>query len=129
MLDQKIREGWDRVMRPVGRALGGIGITPNAMTILGLGVQFVVVVFILQGRLLLAGLVGFVGAFSDGFDGAIAKAQGTTTRFGAVLDSTTDRIGEAILYVAIAWLYGVSPDIAERDEPWVAAVALAALIL
>ncbi len=128
MLDQKIRERWDRVMRPVGRALGGIGLSANAMTVAGLGIQAGVAVLILQGRLLLAGLIGIVAALSDGFDGAIAKAKGTTSRFGALLDSTTDRLGEAFIYAAIAWLYGVSPDIAERDVPWVAAVAVGALI-
>jgi CDP-diacylglycerol--glycerol-3-phosphate 3-phosphatidyltransferase len=84
---------------------------------------------IVQGRLLAAGLVAIVAAFSDVFDGAVARARGRTSKFGAVLDSTTDRLADALYLVPVAWLYGVDPDIAERNEPWVAAVALAALVL
>jgi CDP-diacylglycerol--glycerol-3-phosphate 3-phosphatidyltransferase len=47
---------------------------------------------------------------------------------GAFLDSTTDRLSDALLFTSIAWLYGVSPDRAAHDEPWVAAVALVALV-
>ena len=128
MLDQKIRGGWDKVMRPIGAGLGRLGLTPNTVTLFGVLVQGVVSWLILDGRLLAAGLVAVLAALSDGFDGAVAKARGMTSRFGAVLDSTTDRLTDALYFLPIAWLYAVDPDIAERDEPWVGAVALVALV-
>ena len=128
MINAQLRQVWDRVIRPVGRGLARSGITPNQITYLGVAVQIASAVFILQGRLLVAGLVGIVAGVSDFLDGAVAKARGTPSKFGAFLDSTTDRLSDALYFVPLAWLYGVAPDIAERDEPWVAAVSLGALV-
>lgn len=128
MLDQKIRGTWDKVMRPIGVGLGRLGLTPNSVTLLGVVVQGVVSWLILDGAIMAAGFVAILAGLADGFDGAVAKAQGRTSRFGAVLDSTTDRLTDALYFLPIAWLYAVSPDIAERDEPWVGAVALVALV-
>ena len=128
MLNSKIRASWDRGMAPVGRAIGKSRISPNAVTLLGLGIQVGVAVLILDGALLAAGLVAVVAAFFDVFDGAVAKARGMTSKFGAFLDSTTDRLADALYFLPIAWLYGVDPDIPARDEPWVAALALASLV-
>ena len=125
MLDSKVRVHWDRLMKPVGRGLGRMGLTPNAVTLSGVLFQVAVAALILQGRLLAAGLVAIVAALADGMDGAVAKATGSRSDFGAVLDSTTDRLAEALYYLPIAWLYGV----AERDEPWVAALAMSAMVL
>lgn len=128
MLDQKIRGAWNKALAPIGSGLGRIGLTPNAVTLLGVVIQVLVAVKIVEGRLVAAGVVGFVGAMFDGFDGAVARAQGKTTKFGALLDSTTDRLTETLYLLPLAWLYGVAPDVAERDQPWVAAVAMAALV-
>lgn len=128
MIDAKLRAGWDRIMRPVGRGLAKLGFTPNVVTMMGVLLQAGVAVLILDGRLLAAGLLAIGAACSDAFDGAVAKARGMTSKFGAVLDSTTDRLTDALYFLPLAWLYGVSPDIAERDEPWVAAVSMVALV-
>jgi phosphatidylinositol phosphate synthase len=116
------------LMSPIGRSLAAWGVSPDVITYLGVFLQVIVAGLILQGRLLAAGLLAIVAALSDAFDGAVAKARGATSKFGAFLDSTTDRLSDALIFVAIAWLYGIEPDIASRDEPWVAAVALAALV-
>ena len=115
-------------MRPVGRGLARSGITPNQITYLGVAIQVGVAAFIIQGRLLVAGLVGIVAGISDFLDGAVAKARGTSSKFGAFLDSTTDRLSDALYFLPLAWLYGVDPDIGSHDEPWVAAVSLAAFV-
>ncbi len=128
MINAKLRAGWDGLMRPVGRWLGRTRISPNAITLLGVLIQAGAAALIVDGRLLAAGLVSVVAGFFDAFDGAVAKARNMTTKFGALLDSTTDRLSDALILIPIAWLYGVHPDIAERDEPWVAAVALGALV-
>lgn len=128
MLDSKIRGLWDQVMRPVGRALGRTPLTPNSVTVLGVLIQVGVAALIIQGRLTTAGLVAVAAALFDTLDGALAKARGRATKFGAFLDSTTDRLSDALLFAPIAWLYGVDPVAAQHDQPWVAAVALVALI-
>ena len=128
MINAKVRAGWDKLMRPVGRALARTPLSPNAITLLGVGLQVVVTWEILEGRILLAGLLGIVSGFADAFDGAVAKAKNMTSKFGALLDSTTDRLADGMIFGAIAWLYGVSPDIATHDRPWVAALALGTLV-
>ena len=128
MLDSKIRGWWDKLMRPVGRVVGRAPFGPNAITVIGVVVQGAVAVLIIDGRLVAAGLITIVAALLDTLDGAVAKAQGQVTKFGAFLDSTTDRLSDALCFVPIAWLYGVNPDIEAHDEPWVAAMALVALV-
>lgn len=128
MLDQKLRGLWDRMVRPVGRALGRSGLSANAVTTSGLVIQAVVGWAIIDGRLVLAGLIAIVGALADGLDGAVAKAKGSASPFGAFYDSTVDRISDALYFVPLAWLYGVAPDIPAHDQPWVAALALVTLV-
>lgn len=115
-------------MRPVGRSVGRSGISPDAITILGVLVQGYAAYLIIEGRLLAAGLVSIVAAVADVMDGAVAKAQGRTGKFGALFDSTTDRLTDALLFIPIAWLYGVAPDSPDRGSTWVAAVSLVALV-
>lgn len=128
VINAKVRAGWDRLMAPVGRGLRRTGISPNAITVIGLLIQALVAYLILQGALLGAGLVAIVAALFDVFDGAVAKARGITSNFGAFLDSTTDRVADALYFLPIAWLYGVDPDVAARDQPWVAALAMVVLV-
>jgi CDP-diacylglycerol--glycerol-3-phosphate 3-phosphatidyltransferase len=129
VINAKIRDGWDRLMRPVGKALARTPLTPNTITVLGVGLQVVVTWQIVTGHILVAGLLGIVSGFADAFDGAVAKAKGVTSKFGAFLDSTTDRLADGMIFGAVAWLYGVAPDVPGRDEPWVAAVALGTLVV
>lgn len=128
VLNSRIRGAWDQFVRPVGRTIARSGLSPNAITIVGVLVQAVVAYLIVDGALLAAGLVAIVAGVADLLDGAVAKARGIETPFGALFDSTTDRLSDALLFIPIAWLYGVDPDVAAHDEPWVAAVALTALV-
>lgn len=128
MLNQRIRAGWDRFVRPVGRTVARSGVSANAITVGGVLVQAYAGYLILEGSLLAAGLVSIVAGVADLLDGAVAKARGEATAFGALFDSTTDRLSDALVFVPIAWLYGVEPDVPAHDEPWVAAVALGALV-
>ena len=129
MLNAKIRGAWDKGMAPVGRFIGRSRISPNAVTVLGLLIQIGAAALILEGALAVAGVVALVAAIFDVLDGAVAKARGMASNFGAFLDSTTDRLADALYFLPIAWLYAVDPDIPSRAEDWVAALALATLVL
>ena len=129
MLNQKLRGMWDTYTRPVGRGLARTGLTPNAVTVMGVLIQIVAAVMILRGKLLVAGLVSVLSALFDALDGAIAKATGKASRFGALLDSTTDRLSDSLFFLPLAWLYGVSPDVPSRDDHLIAALALVGLVL
>jgi len=95
---QRVRD----LATPVATALGRLGLTPNALTVLGfLGTVAAAAAAALQSWVLAGILVVVFGIF-DLFDGALARATGKTSRFGAFLDSTLDRAGEAVVYVGIA---------------------------
>jgi CDP-diacylglycerol---glycerol-3-phosphate 3-phosphatidyltransferase len=129
VLNAKIRGIWDRGMKPVGGFIGRSGVTPNQVTILGVGVQGVVSYLIVIDRLVAAGFVLIAAALLDTVDGAIAKARGLVTKFGAFLDSTLDRLSDALVFLPIAWLYLADPTPERADQQWVAALALVTLVL
>jgi CDP-diacylglycerol--glycerol-3-phosphate 3-phosphatidyltransferase len=87
---------------PVAVGLGRLGLTPNALTLLGfLGTCLAALAAGLQ-LWLAAGLLVLVFGIFDMFDGALARATGRTTRFGAFLDSTLDRTGENLVLAGVA---------------------------
>ncbi|HUZ82683.1 MAG TPA: CDP-alcohol phosphatidyltransferase family protein [Gaiellaceae bacterium] len=102
-------------------------VTPNALTTSGVllcGAASVLVLFESHDELLvywLAALVFVVGSLLDILDGALARAGGKTTPFGAFLDSTTDRISEGFMLAAIAYV------LASQHRPVFVAVAMAAV--
>jgi CDP-diacylglycerol---glycerol-3-phosphate 3-phosphatidyltransferase len=93
-----------RFVEPVARFLGSLGLTPNAVTVLGFFLTVVVAGVLASGRLLLAGILLIFTLAFDAVDGTLARLLGQTTRFGAFLDSTLDRWAEVVLFVAIAWV-------------------------
>jgi CDP-diacylglycerol--glycerol-3-phosphate 3-phosphatidyltransferase len=102
-------------------------VTPNALTTSGVllcGAASLLVLFEGRNELLfywLAALVFVVGSLLDILDGALARAGGKTTPFGAFLDSTTDRISEGFMLTAIAYV------LARHDHPVFVAVAMTAV--
>jgi CDP-diacylglycerol---glycerol-3-phosphate 3-phosphatidyltransferase len=128
VLDSRIRGMWDELMKPIGGLLQRTGISPNAITLTGLGVQAGAASLIIADRLLIAGLVATLAAVADTLDGAVAKARGDVRQFGALLDSTADRLSDALFFVPVAWLYGFSPPPGRGGQQWVAALALATLV-
>jgi len=129
VLNAKIRGIWDKGMKPVGGFIGRSGVTPNQITLFGVVVQAFVSYLIVVDRLAQAGFVLIAAALLDTVDGAVAKARGLTTKFGAFLDSTMDRLSDALVFLPIAWLYLAEPTAARADQQWVAALALVTLVL
>ncbi len=86
---------------PVALAAGRVGLTPNALTVIGFLGVCVAAWLAADGQWVAAGVVGLVFAAFDMLDGALARATGRVSRFGAFLDSTLDRAGEGVLYVGV----------------------------
>ena len=116
-------------MRPVGGFIGRSGITPNQITIFGVLVQGAASYLIVIDRLATAGFVLIAAALLDTVDGAVAKARGLTSRFGALLDSTMDRLSDALVFLPVAWLYLADPTSERAEMEWVAVLALVTLVL
>ena len=102
-------------------------ITPNALTTSGVSLCLaasVLVFFENRNEWLfywLGAVVFVVGSILDILDGALARAGGKTTPFGAFLDSTTDRVGEGAVLGAIALVFH------RHDQPVALALAFAAV--
>ena len=102
-------------------------ITPNALTASGVTLCAAAAVLVLfEGRneilyYWLAAVVFVVGSLLDVLDGALARAGGKATPFGAFIDSTTDRVSEGFMLTAIAWV------LARTQHPAFVAVAMAAV--
>ena len=86
-------------------ALQRLHLTPNALTVLGLVVCAGAAVVIALGYLVAGGIVLLVASAFDILDGALARVSGRSYRYGAFLDSTTDRYAEAFTYIALLWYF------------------------
>jgi len=89
------------ILMPIARAMGRLGIHPNTITILGLLLQVGVGVVFGLGHIKLAGWLLLFVAPVDALDGALARALGKQSRFGAFLDSTLDRFSDAALILGL----------------------------
>jgi len=89
------------MVTPIALGAGKLGLTPNALTVIGFLISGAAAAAA-AGQLWLAAaaLVLFGGSF-DMLDGGLARAQNRVTRFGAFLDSTLDRWGEGVVYIGI----------------------------
>ncbi|HKS92748.1 MAG TPA: CDP-alcohol phosphatidyltransferase family protein [Tepidiformaceae bacterium] len=119
ILPQRLPQGFaDRL----GRAVGRTGLTPNMISLFGFAGNLAAAWLITQDVLLAAGIVYLVFSAIDMVDGAVARATGLASDFGAVFDAVLDRASEAIVLAACGWYF------ADRGEEVQAGVAYAALI-
>ena len=88
---------------PVALGLARVGLTPNALTVIGFLIACVAAVAAGAQAWLLAGFLVIFGGVFDLFDGAVARATGKVSKLGGFLDSTFDRWGEGVIFVGIAW--------------------------
>jgi CDP-diacylglycerol--glycerol-3-phosphate 3-phosphatidyltransferase len=87
---------------PIALGFGRLGLSPNALTVIGFGISLVAAIAAARQAWIAAGLLVIFGGIFDLFDGALARATNRVTRLGAFLDSVFDRAGEAVLYLGIA---------------------------
>ena len=101
---EQIREAiLQYVELPGARFLRALKLTPNAVTLIGFGFTVAAAYLVGSGWLLAGGIVFLLGSGLDLMDGALARLTGTVNPFGALLDSVFDRLGEAALFVGLAF--------------------------
>ena len=101
-------------------------LNPNLLTVTGALVSLVAAVAFARGSFLAAGILVLAGGFFDLIDGVVARHHGVSTRFGAFLDSTLDRL------VDMALLLGIAMHFAQTGRPGgvlLAGTALVATVL
>ena len=84
-----------------GRIVSRSHITPNALTVAGLVLNVATVPFIVTGHFVLGAVVLLLAGCCDMLDGAVARLSAQVTPFGAFLDSTSDRLSEGVVLLAI----------------------------
>ncbi len=105
MIELRVRSRIDTIIGPTGRFLAKIGVRPNHVTLGGLAITLFGSVMLARGSLELGAILILVGSALDGLDGAVARAAGTASKRGALIDSVSDRIGETSMFAALAfWL-------------------------
>ena len=124
MLNILARASISRGIEPLGRRLAGAGITPDAITVVGtIGAVASAVIFFPRGWFFAGTLLIWFFVMLDIVDGAVARAGGRGSLFGAVLDSSCDRIADAAVFATVAWYY------ARHGQKWMVLAALLCLIL
>ena len=97
------------VTRPVVDGLIRRGVRPNLITTVGTLLVLVSALAYALGRVRLGGALYLVSGIVDTLDGAVARANGQVTKFGAFYDSTLDRVGDGATFMGIAVFYLLAP--------------------
>ncbi len=113
MLDKYFKPLSLAVLRPLVRLFIRLGFRPDWLTLIGLVMNIGATVVFARGELRWGAAVMMLAGLCDILDGQVAREGRRETKFGALLDSTTDRYSEIFIYFGIgAYLIG-------RDE-WIA---------
>ncbi len=95
-------------------------LSPNSITLLGLLMHVVIALLIASRHLLISGILLIIFGLFDVLDGQLARLQDTESSFGMLLDASSDRLKEVLLYIGIAYYFVAS------GQPYAAVWAVAA---
>ena len=106
MLNRFARALFTRIFRPIAALLVRRGVSPDVVTVIGtLGVVVGALAFFPRGEFFWGVIVITAFVFSDLLDGTMARMTGRSSRWGAWLDSTLDRVGDAAVFGGIGLYY------------------------
>lgn len=125
MLNKYARALFTKIFTPVARLLLKLGISPDVVTVVGtLGVCVGALAFYPRHEFFWGTIVITLFVFSDTVDGVMARLSGRSGKWGAYLDSTLDRMGDAAIFGGLVLWYA-----GRGDDFLMAGLALACLIL
>jgi len=103
---ERFRQFWTNFWSPLADLLLRLGVTPDQVTIVGtLGVSGGALWFFPRGQFFVGVLVITAFVFSDIMDGYMARKSGKSSKWGAFLDSTLDRVGDAAIFGGLVIYY------------------------
>lgn len=121
---ERFRQFWSNFWAPVGDLLLRLGVKPDWVTIVGtVGVTAAALWFFPRGQFFLGVLVIVVFVFSDIIDGYMARKSGQSSKWGAFLDSTLDRVADAAIFAGLVLWYA-----GEGDSTLYLSLSLACLV-
>ena len=111
---QKAQQRYYAVMETVARPFVAAGVSPNHITLMGLGFSLVAGILFAMGLIFLGGMFLWFSALMDPIDGTVARLSGKASRFGALFDSTLDRYAEFFIFFGFlfhfrdGWMFWVT---------------------
>ncbi|MEO6886098.1 MAG: phosphatidylinositol phosphate synthase [Jatrophihabitantaceae bacterium] len=124
MFTARLRILFTRLLNPLGNGLARVGVTPNAITIVGtIGAVASALIFFTRGDWMTGTLLIWGFVMLDMLDGLVARVSGKSSKFGAVLDSTCDRFADAAVFGSIGWYFAL------HGQKWMLLGALLCLVL
>ncbi len=109
-LTDQMRARFKGVLDPIGGFFNRLGLMPNTMTILGLIGNTVGAIFLALGHMTIGGLFILAMGPVDALDGTMARLRGEPTKFGAFVDSVTDRYSELVIFGGLQIYYMMHGD-------------------
>lgn len=124
MLNIHARDFFTKLVNPLATRLARAGVTPDAITVFGTtGAVASALIFFPRGGWFTGTMLVWGFVMLDLVDGAVARVGGRTSTFGAVLDSSCDRIADAAVFGSIAWYF------ARHGQRWMFLASLLCLVL
>ncbi len=103
MIRERLKEEFSVFVQPLVRLLVKLNIHPDVITLSGFILNLYAAYLFIEEGFLLAGITVLLAGLCDALDGQVAKVSGSTTKFGALLDSTVDRYSETIVWFGIGY--------------------------
>ena len=101
----RLRAFFKGILDPIGAFLNRLGLTPNAITLLGLAGTSIGAYFISQGKMAAGAFVLLASVLVDALDGTMARLRGEPSDFGAFVDSVSDRYAELITFGGLLYYF------------------------
>ena len=108
----RLRKRFQTVLNAIASFLLKLGLTPNAVTIIGCLGTLSASVLIARGSLTWGGILALFWVVFDAFDGSMARLSGKVSKFGAFLDSSLDRYAELFILGGLLYFF------IERQQPF-----------
>jgi CDP-diacylglycerol---glycerol-3-phosphate 3-phosphatidyltransferase len=128
LITKPVERAFFSVTRPIVDGLIRAGIRPNTITTVGTLLVVASAAAFGLGSVRLGGLLYLVSGVVDTLDGAVARAQGQVTRFGAFYDSTLDRVGDGATFMGIGVFYLLAPPESVAYRELAIIISMAAII-
>lgn len=101
----RVRIRFKVLLDAIGTFLNNLGLMPNTITIFGLVGNTIGAYFLSQGQMTIGGLIILAMGPVDALDGTMARLRGMEGKFGAFVDSVTDRYSELVIFGGLLYYY------------------------
>ena len=116
----QLRRIFKGILDPTGAFLNHIGLTPNAITLLGLVGTTAGAYILSLGKMTTGGIVLLISVLVDALDGTMARLRSEPSDFGGFVDSVSDRYAEFITFGGLLYFF-----LTQENYPGVVATFLA----